>query len=64
MKLYKFMCAKEVRSLHKTVTEAIDTVEKGRFYATTSESFWYWQGRIEALKEIAKILDEYVIEEV
>ncbi len=64
MKLYKFMCAKEVRALHKVVNETLKEAEQLKFNSTSSEQFWYQQGRINELKELAAILDDYVIEEV
>lgn len=63
MKLYKFMCAKEVRALHKIVLEAISEAESHIINSESSNEFWYFQGRIKTLTEIEEILSEYMIRE-
>lgn len=63
MKLYKFMCAREIRALHKIVCEAIDEAENHIINSESASEFWYFQGRIKTLTEIDEILSKYMISE-
>lgn len=63
MKFYKYMCGAEVKALYNVLRESIHEAEEQRYNASGANSFWYCQGRINALKEVLEIVKEYVIEE-